>query len=472
MTAPTDVPDGGYAPLRQLPPPLVLPGARNRIRQSFVESGTKIAVIDDDPTGTQVVAGLPVITSWTDENVDWALAEAETAFVVLTNSRSLDAADAVKLNLEVGERLARRGRAHGIDVRCISRSDSTLRGHFPDEVDALIEGLSRGGQQLEGILLAPAFFDAGRMTVDDVHYVMSSDRLVPVAETEFARDATFGFTSSNLRAWAQERGVNPATISSLDLATIRTGGPDAVAGRLMRRSSDVIVVNAVEEADLDVVTLGLLAAEQRGLRLVYRTAPSFVGARLGQQLTPPLTTAQIRPRQGPGLLVVGSHTAVTTRQLEHVRRVHDIPTVELRVDRLDGTRREIEACSAALRSLLQRGDAALVTSRMVRRSVVAGRDLEIARLVADAIVEVVRSLPAEQPLGWIVAKGGITSSDVATRGLGVSRAHVLGQVFPGLVSVWRLAESSRRSEIPYVVFPGNVGADDALSITLERMKGE
>ena len=75
------------------------------------------------------------------------------------------------------------------------------------------------------------------------------------------------------------------------------------------------------------------------------------------------------------------------------------------------------------------------------------------------LIEIVRSLDV-QPR-YLVAKGGITSSDVATHGLGIKRAMVPGQILPG-VPVWRSGTESRYPGMPYIVFPGNVGGPEAL----------
>lgn len=456
--------------LSALPAPHVIENARADVVRTLAATATKIAVIDDDPTGTQVVSGLPMIADWTDESLDWAIEKADTAFVVLTNSRSLDVEAAVEVNTEIGRRIARRSAVLGIDVRCISRSDSTLRGHFPAETYALVDGLREGGQQIDGILLSPAFFPAGRLTVDDVHYIRDDDRLIPVAETEFAKDSVFGYTTSNLREWAIARGVPAEDIVSLDLRSMREGGTDAVTQELLANRGRLIIANAVEEADLDVLVAGLVEAERQGLRLVYRSAPSFVGARIGQRLRRALTVFEISPAVGPGLLIVGSHLALTSQQLARARQDHTIEVVELQVDRLDDDGAEVAACSEALNAALRHGDAALVTSRDVL-SAPGGNQLDIGRRVAQAVVEIVSSIPATQPLGWVVVKGGLTSSEIATKAFGARTAFVVGQIFPGLVSVLRLGPTSKRPGIPFVVFPGNVGNDRALAVTLARLKG-
>ena len=84
----------------------------------------------------------------------------------------------------------------------ISRSDSTLRGHYPGEVEALAQAL---GEPYHATLLIPFFLEGGRYTLHDVHYLQDGDTLTPVGESEFAKDTTFGFASSDLRAWVAEK---------------------------------------------------------------------------------------------------------------------------------------------------------------------------------------------------------------------------------------------------------------------------
>ena len=67
---------------------------------------------------------------------------------------------------------------------------------------------------------------------------------------------------------------------------------------------------------------------------------------------------------------------------------------------------------------------------------------------------------------FVVAKGGITSSDVGTKALQVRKALVKGQIRPG-IPVWQTGEDSRFPKIPYVIFPGNVGEAETLKEAVE-----
>ena len=54
-----------------------------------IRVGRRLVVLDDDPTGTQCVADLPVLTRWSVPDLQWAFQQPTTGFFVLTNTRSL-----------------------------------------------------------------------------------------------------------------------------------------------------------------------------------------------------------------------------------------------------------------------------------------------------------------------------------------------------------------------------------------------
>ncbi|MCE2525272.1 MAG: hypothetical protein J4F99_04765, partial [Acidimicrobiia bacterium] len=158
--------------------------------------------MDDDPTGCQSVSGIPLLTRWDPDTLTAAARRAAPVTFVLTNSRSLDGAEASRVNREVGRSLAAVADRLGLSLRLISRSDSTLRGHYPAEVNALAEG---AGIAPDGVLICPCFFEAGRYTAGGIHWVLSGGELIPARETEFARDETFGHSELTLAAWADAR---------------------------------------------------------------------------------------------------------------------------------------------------------------------------------------------------------------------------------------------------------------------------
>ena len=462
--------------LASQPPELRVPNALERIRRKASESGRRLAVLDDDPTGTQTVHGVPVLTTWSLEDLRWALEQPSSTFYILTNSRSFPEEEAARMNREISANLAAAAEQAGAKFAIVSRSDSTLRGHFPAETEAVEEALRVG---LDGIVLCPCYIEAGRLTVEDIHWVRQGQSLVPAGETEFAGDASFGYSSSNLAAWVEEKTtgrVRASEVASVGLADIREGGPGRVAEMLLNVSGGrPVVVNAASYADLEVFVLGLLDAEEKGKRFLYRTGPSFVRVRGGISEKGPLSAGELyghRPRQGHGLVLVGSHVEMTTRQLEHALALPDVRPVELSVPRLldagvrDG---ELERVVSEVNQGLAEAEVVVYTSRELVHG--AGRTgLEIGVSVSDALVEVMRRVDRRTPLAFVVAKGGITSSDVGTRGLGVRRAEVAGQMLPGIISVWILPEDSAFPGLPYVIFAGNVGEEDSLARIVEILR--
>src|ERR687895_292644 len=123
-------PSGGEGPgspvseeayLASQPPELRIEGALEEIRSRVSESGRRVVVLDDDPTGVQSVHGVPVLTTWSVEDLRWALTQPSPTFYILTNSRSLPEEEAVALNREIARNLSRAA-GPGADFDVVSRS--------------------------------------------------------------------------------------------------------------------------------------------------------------------------------------------------------------------------------------------------------------------------------------------------------------------------------------------------------------
>ncbi len=441
-------------------------------------------VLDDDPTGTQSVTDLPVLTNWSVESLQWALSQGRPAVYVMTNSRSLHPTDARARNIEVARAAFAAAQRVGVDVDFVSRSDSTLRGHYPLETDTLAEQIEAAtGRGVDGVVIVPAFGDAGRITVGGVHYAGSdASGYVPVGESEFAQDATFGYRSSRLADWVEEKThgrIAADDVVAVDLTTLRTDQAAVVAALRGLRAGQPCVVDIVQESDLLLLAAALEQAERSGVRLLSRVGPPFMRARLGQTPRTPLTGEEVRAiRAGGvaqdsvgGLIMIGSHTALTTGQLQALRE-RSAPTefeIDVAAVRDDATRAaHLAQIVTAAADALTRGNVAIRTSRTLVTGADADDSLAIARLVSTAVVDVTAGILAACPPRFVVAKGGITSSDVASRGLGIERAYVRGPMLPGIVSLWEPMDGPARG-IPYIVFAGNVGGPDSLADVVDTL---
>jgi uncharacterized protein YgbK (DUF1537 family) len=433
---------------------------------------TKIIVLDDDPTGSQTVHGCLLLTRWDEATLRQALLDPSPLFFVLTNSRGMDARRAAAVTREVCHNLklaladlAAEGQE--IHPLFVSRSDSTLRGHYPVETDVMAEEL--GG--FDAHFLTPAFFEGGRITRDSIHYLMVDGQPVPTSETEFAKDSVFGYSTSYLPDYVAEKtkGRIPAEqVERFLLQDIRAG----VVERLMALKSNVCcVVDAETQDDLNRFANHVLAAVAKGKRFLFRSAASLLTAlaRLPAQPVAPEDMGQWARGNYPGAVIVGSHVGKSTRQLEALLQDPEAVPVEVDVDRIQPDRDALlEEVLDQARRIHARGATPVVfTSRRERTFADEATRLDFGDAVSAFLMDVERGLP--RTLGWLISKGGITSNDTLSRGLALSAARVLGQILPG-VSVVRCPEDHPAfPNMPVVIFPGNVGGDDALLTAFQRL---
>ncbi|MCX6942942.1 MAG: hypothetical protein NTX09_19815 [Verrucomicrobia bacterium] len=436
-------------------------------------AGRTLVVLDDDPTGTQTVRDIAVVTTWDVATLTAELSAAPACFYILTNSRSLTPSATRALHVELATNLRAASAATRRPIVVASRSDSTLRGYYPLETDTISEILG----PFDATFISPYFEAGGRYTLNDTHYVAEGDRLVPAAETPFARDPAFGYRHSHLPSWVEEKTVGrtrASDVATISLDLLRTGGPRAVAEKLrtLPRGS-VCIVNAAAPRDIEVFAAATLEAESAGSCFLYRTAAGFVAARIGQSPQQALLAPgafSLRNARG-GLIVVGSYVPKTTAQLTALLAVPDLAAIELSVAALlDETLRAgvLATSLAEINAALAAGrDTVVYTSRQLITSSDPAASLAIGRRVSGALIHLVQNL-AVAPR-YLIAKGGITSSDTATLGLGVRRALVLGQALPG-VPVWQLGPEAKFPGLGYVVFPGNVGSDTALAELIGKLR--
>lgn len=437
-----------------------------------------LVALDDDPTGTQTCHDIPVLTVW---DVATLTSEFEQisqlptpGFFILTNSRALHPGPARELIREICTNLKTAAAAVGVTFEIVLRGDSTLRGHFPLEPEVAEEVLG----EADAWLLCPYFLQGGRYTIDDVHYVADGETLMPAAETPFAKDATFGYASSNLREYVVEKssGAIPTErVTSLSLETIRTGGVDAVLEQLLNTPKRAVVcINAAAEADLDVVVLALLRARsEQGKRYLFRTGAAFVSARLGIAPIAPISATTLNLQRGPGgLTIAGSYVPKTTAQLESLltRRGSELTSVVIQVRKLlEGasvaSQEVARALEAAEKAIADGQDVLVMTSRDLITGADKTESLDIGTTVARVLVDFLSMLKTKPR--YVIAKGGITSSDMATKGLRMRRAMIVGQAAAG-VPLWRCDEPTAKwPGLPFVVFPGNVGGVDTLAEIVE-----
>lgn len=439
----------------------------------------KLVVLDDDPTGVQTVHDVSVYTDWEEESIRKGFEEKEAMFFILTNSRSFSVEETTKVHQDIAARVAKVARELGQDFMIISRGDSTLRGHYPLETQLLADGLTKNeGVVIDGEIICPFFPEGGRYTMDNIHYVKEQENLVPAGMTEFAKDKTFGYKSSDLTEYVEEKTEGKyhkedcITISLDELNALDVQG---IKDKLMSAQNMAkIIVNAVSYADLKVFCAALVLAMKAGRHYMARTAAAFtkVMGRISDQ--PLLGRAQLEgDTKNGGIVLIGSHVKKTTDQLNCLKELDgQADFMEFQVNTVfeeNGLEKEVErTVKAAEEKILSGRTVVIYTSRqlLAPENMTPEEKLHISVKISNAVTSIIGKLSVKPK--FIIAKGGITSSDVGTKALRVKKARVMGQVKKG-IPVWMTGEESKFPGMPYIIFPGNVGEVSTLKEIVEEL---
>lgn len=438
----------------------------------------KIIVLDDDPTGVQTVNGIHVYTDWSEDSIAAGFAEEQDMFFILTNSRAFSAQYTKEVHQTIAERVMAESKKTGREFMIISRSDSTLRGHYPLETETLCKTLEQeSGKTIDGEVLMPFFKEGGRFTIGDVHYVQEGDYLVPAGETEFAKDKTFSYTKSNLAEYVEEKtkgAFKAAAVTCISLDDLRAVAVDKIVEQLMAvKDFNKVIVNAVDYVDVKVFAIAMIRAIKAGKTFMFRTAAAWTKVIGGVPDKALLTKEElvVPGNTNGGLIIIGSHVKKTTDQLAKLKELKDVKFIEfnhmlvLEPEKLEA---ELRRVVGDVEQAIENGQTVAVYTG--RKRFDAGSEEESLRVsvkISEAITSIVSRLSI-QP-AFLIAKGGITSSDVGTKGLSVKRALVLGQVAPG-IPVWKTGAESKFPGMSYIIFPGNVGAVTTLRDIVAKLE--
>lgn len=431
----------------------------------------KIVVIDDDPTGSQTVHSCLLLLRWDVETLRLGLVDEVPIFFVLANTRALTPAQAEARTREVCQNLKAAIAAEGIqDFLVVSRSDSTLRGHYPIETDAIATELG----PFDAHFLTPAFFEGGRLTRDSTHYLLVDGVEVPTHETEFARDSVFGYSTAYLPDYVAEKtnGTIPADkVGRFLLADIRGGCRDrlqALAG------NTCVAVDAETQADMDRFASDVLAVAAAGKRFLFRSAASLLTslAQLGPQPVAAEAMARYTRASGRGVVLVGSHVQKSTMQLQALLQEEGTTGIEVNVKRLRDFPERRDALLAEILADVAKAytngqTPVIYTSRTELQFDRVQQRLDFGVAVSTLLMDVVKGLPVD--IGFLLSKGGITSNDVLSTGLNLQAARLLGQVLPGCSLVITPASHPQFPNLPVVLFPGNVGDAQGLVVAYRRL---
>ena len=448
----------------------------------------KIIIFDDDPTGSQTVYGCPLLLNWDEQTLEKAFAKSSPLIFILTNTRSLSSSLAVNKTREICSSIKKFFLRQGYskdDYFYISRGDSTLRGHGVLEPAILAEELG----PFHATFHIPAFLEGGRTTENGIHYLNG----VPVHTTDFGRDKIFGFSTSNLSKWIedksfgkiQEKNILHVQIKQLDMAFNNKDGFKSLLSFLSKLENNIsVVVDAKSPYHLETLAraIKVLSKEKRFL---FRTAASFINSLSGLPPNPKDTAdlVSLKSKKNefeykPGLIMVGSHVKLATDQLEVLLNDNSCEGLEIPVRKLAG----IFALEDSQQAILELEDIllskidyildikkvpVLYTSREEMKFSSYSKRMNFGLELAEFMAILVRKITNK--LGYIICKGGITTQLLLQKGLNFNQVDLKGQILPGLSIV---TSNSDQYDLPVVTFPGNLGNEKTLLESFRLMESK
>lgn len=454
----------------------------NLLNEELKKFNKKIVVLDDDPTGVQTVHDISVYTDWEKDSIRNGFNEKNSMFFILTNSRGFTVDQTANAHKVIAKNISDVAKEVNKDFIVISRSDSTMRGHYPLETNILKNVIEENSnKKFDGEIIMPFFKEGGRYTIDNVHYVKEGEELVPAGMTEFAKDKSFGYKSSNICEWCEEKTngeYKAKDVVYISLEDIRNLNIDKITEQLKSvQNFNKVVVNAIDYVDAKVFAIALIKAINDGKEFMLRSAAAITKVLGGVSDKPLLTKKELvsSENKNGGIILVGSYVNKTTKQLEELKNCkYPIEFIEFDTSLVlkeNGLKGEVERVVNLAQEKIKQGKTVAVYTK--RELVVIDtndkdKQLMISVEISDAVTSIIGKL--EERPSFIIAKGGITSSDVGTKALRVKKANVMGQIKPG-IPVWMTGEESKFNNMPYIIFPGNVGEVTTLRESVEVLMG-
>ncbi len=446
----------------------------------------KIIILDDDPTGSQTVYGCPLLLNWDEKSLEKAFKQSSQLIFILANTRSLSSPLADKKIREICSSLKRFFIRQGYskdDYFYISRGDSTLRGHGALEPATLADELG----PFHATFHIPAFLEGGRTTEDGIHYLNG----IPVHMTDFGRDKIFGFSTSDLAQWIEEKSCGKIEVANilhldikqLDMAFHNEDGFESLLSFLSKLENNIsVVVDAKLPQHLEILARAIKEISKEK-RFLFRTAASFINALSGLPSNPKSTSDLVSLKSKnidfeykPGLIMVGSHVQLATDQLEILLKEKSCEGLEIPVRKLadifvlDEYKQlilELEGILLSeIESMLDRKKTpVLYTTREEMQFSSNLERMNFGLQLAEFMAILVGKITNE--LGYIISKGGITTQLLLQKGLNLNQVNLEGQILPGLSIVKSISDQNK---LPVITFPGNLGNDKTLLESFRLME--
>jgi uncharacterized protein YgbK (DUF1537 family) len=281
----------------------------------------------------------------------------------------------------------------------------------------------------------------------------------------------FGYSHSYLPDYVEEKTAGRIKASQVERFTLQDVRGDSLPRLLALHDNVCCAVDGETQDDLNHFCNQLMQAAAQGKRFLFRSAASLLTA-LAQLPPQPVAAEAMRAYvrdDMPGAVIIGSHVKKTTQQLTRLLQQPRVQGIEIDVAKIPAQRAQLldDIIAAAEDCHAKKYTPVIYTSRLELQFDDQQTRLAFGEQVSAFLMDVVRNLPLT--IGFLISKGGITSNDVLSAGLALRTSRVVGQILAGCSVVRCPDDHPRYPRMPVVIFPGNVGDDNALATVLSRL---
>ena len=431
----------------------------------------KIIVIDDDPTGSQCVHDCLLLLNWNYETLLKGLMSNSNLLFILANTRSLSEKEVKKRLREICTNFYKVTQENNLEdnLLFVSRGDSTLRGHNFLEPDLINKYLG----PFDATFHIPAFLEGNRITVNGKHFVNG----IPAHKTPFANDNIFGYKTNDLKKLLLKKSRSKIQLKNIE----NLNCIEQYSSHELRKFMESLKNNTHVIVDIDKFSqLEKLSEVTRELiknkKFLFRTAASFLKAISNTKVIKKgnFYYSQLRLRNKlnnflPGLIIIGSHTEISTKQLNKLLELDAFEAIELDVEKFykihaskDKETKIIKLKNfflEAIRKTIKNSFIPVIFTSRKEKVLENNYDqMDFYNSLSFFIAEIVADIKHE--IGYLISKGGITSNTILNSSFDADYVYLEGQICSGISLV--KVKLINNNYLPVITFPGNLGDDYSL----------
>jgi len=327
--------------------------------------------------------------------------------------------------------------------------DSTFRGNVGAEIDA---ALNISGAQIA--LVAAAIPAAGRTTLNGQCLVNN----VPLIETEFASDPKTPITSSHIKTLIGLQ--SQYSVHEIYLDAVRSGNLISELNNIKHDTPCIVVMDAELDSDLTLITDAMT-------KLAYSYL--LVGA-AGLANALPIDSYLMPKKKLPVLVVAGSMSEATHKQINFAQKVNSLGIVDINVESLlqmDSDSVIEEITQQAVSILRQKQHCVLQTNRDINARHAIDElcqryhysRQQLGDKISKALGEITFNITGLSQIGGLFLTGGDTAIAVANA-LDAEGYRIKAEVVPCVPCGTFI--NSKIDDLPIITKAGGFGGETTL----------